>query len=202
MTFLITPFFTVFFWVVVCHGPRPAFPFRSSPRDVPLYIVGCASLKPPLVLHASYFSLIRLILLDRSLHNTKHQTKLSVHLSASSFVSVSLFYCSTTSVRSLLMIPVTSPLASPHHIGNHPRTNNIYQTHAKLSTMFTTRDSSRKRSHASSVAGDGPASRTRSRSRSISSHVSSASRPGAFPASSPPERPPEAEASGGIVTPP
>jgi hypothetical protein len=51
-----------------CHGPRPAFPLRSSPRDVPLYIVGCASLKPPLVLHASYFSLIRLILLDRSLH--------------------------------------------------------------------------------------------------------------------------------------
>jgi hypothetical protein len=43
----------------LCHGPRPAFPLRSSPRDVPLYIVGCASHKPPLVLHASYFSLIQ-----------------------------------------------------------------------------------------------------------------------------------------------
>ncbi|CEL11855.1 hypothetical protein ASPCAL14950 [Aspergillus calidoustus] len=66
--------------------------------------------------------------------------------------------------------------------------------------MFPTSESSKKRSHTSSVAGDGPASRTRSRSRSISSHVSSASGPGAFPASSPPERP--SKVSGAIVTPP
>ncbi|KAL3440188.1 hypothetical protein BJX65DRAFT_315039 [Aspergillus insuetus] len=68
--------------------------------------------------------------------------------------------------------------------------------------MFPTSESSRKRSHASSVAGDGPASRTRSRSRLISSHVSNTSGPGAFPASSPPEQPLEAKVSGGVVTPP